>query len=269
MFIEKLKNSAKKNRSLVCVGLDFDPTKADKAFQNDPLSFNKMVIDATIDTVCCYKPNSAFYEAIGINGIDALAKTVEYINGRVPVILDAKRGDIGNTSGAYAKAAFEILGADAITIAPYMGFDSVTPFLEYSEKGVFVLCLTSNPGSADFQRLEYNGEPLFISVAKKCDEWSKSKNPNIGLVVGATQADMNLVRKVTSLPFLIPGVGAQGGDMKTALLSGYANGFAVINSSRNIIFPPGSGDPSARIRTAAISMKEEILTILQSGGLYL
>ncbi|MBL8026110.1 MAG: orotidine-5'-phosphate decarboxylase [Fibrobacteres bacterium] len=269
MFVEKLKNSARKNRSLVCVGLDFDPEKAGETFRKDPLGFNRMVIDATIDIVCCYKPNSAFYEVLGRKGIEALEKTIEYIDGRVPVILDAKRGDIGNTSSAYAKAAFEILGADAVTIAPYMGFDSVLPFLEYPDRGVFVLCLTSNPGSADFQRFESNGHPLFIHVAKKCNEWAQDKNPNIGLVVGATQADMASVRAVTSLPFLVPGVGAQGGDLKAAITAGYANGFAVINSSRNIIFPAGTGDAAPRVRAAALSLREEILTILQSGGLYL
>jgi orotidine-5'-phosphate decarboxylase len=269
MFIDKLKNSARKNRSLVCVGLDFDPEKVGESFSKDPLAFNRMIVDATIDIVCCYKPNSAFYEVLGQKGMEALEKTIEYIDGRVPVILDAKRGDIGNTSSAYAKTAFELLGVDAVTVAPYMGFDSVLPFLEYPDRGVFVLCLTSNPGSSDFQRLEFNGMPLYLHVAKKCNEWATDKNPNIGLVVGATQADMATVRSASQLPFLIPGVGAQGGDLKSAIMAGYANGFAIINSSRNIIFPAGTGDPAPRVRAAALSLREEILSLLQSGGLYL
>jgi len=153
-FLEKLDKAIAKNNSLLCIGLDVNFSKLPTSLLQsvDPVfNFNKAIIDSTADLVCAYKPNMAFYEALGTYGLESLLKTIEYIPKHIPVILDAKRGDIGNTSSAYAKSIFEIFKADATTIKPYMGFDSIEPFLEYRDKGIFVLCLTSNPSAKDFQ----------------------------------------------------------------------------------------------------------------------
>ncbi|MFH0920990.1 MAG: orotidine-5'-phosphate decarboxylase [Fibrobacterota bacterium] len=259
MFLDKLTTAVKKNNSLLCVGLDFDSAKTPAPFQGDPLGYNKIIIEATSDLVCAYKPNMAFYEALGIAGLVALEKTIAAVPSHIPVILDAKRGDIGNTSAAYARAAFEWLGADAITVAPYMGRDSVEPFLRFKGKGVFVLCLTSNPGSCDFQKLKCGDRFLYLEVAEKCNAWAREISPEIGLVVGATQDEIAEVRAVTRCPFLIPGVGAQGGDLKKAVQQGGKNGaLAIINASRSIIYPAGTGDPATRIRQSAHELKDEI-----------
>ena len=187
---EKIAAAAAANNSRICVGLDSERSRLPEsvAGKTDPVySFNCAVIEATIDLVCCYKPNMAFYEAEGVEGLKALAATIKYIDGRVPVILDAKRGDIGNTARNYARAAFDRLGADAVTVNPYLGFDSVEPFLEYPGKGIFILCLTSNPSSADFQ-LSPDGSPLYEQVATKVLEWDQGKG-RLGLVVGATHPE--------------------------------------------------------------------------------
>ncbi len=260
-FNEHLKNVIKKNDSLVCVGLDIEPSKLPKhlSTSSDPLwEFNKGIIDATIDLVCAYKPNSAFYEAEGEAGMRLLKRTIEHINGRVPVILDVKRGDIGNTAKAYAKSAFDDLKADAVTVSPYMGFDSLEPFLTYKDKGVFMLCLTSNPGAADFQKPD-----LFKKVADKAAGWNRTHG-NIGLVVGATNsADIAEVRTRTpGIPFLVPGVGAQGGSIKDVMDYGArtADDICIINSSRGILFASGEKDFSEAARTATKKLRDEINT---------
>jgi len=187
-FADKLLKAVQRNQSLVCVGLDPDPELMPQMRLFD---FNKAIIDVTSDLVCAYKPNLAFYEALGVEGLTALQRTVDYIPDDIPVIGDAKRGDIGNTARAYAKALFETLGFDAATVNPYLGYDSIEPFINYRDKAVFILCRTSNPGALDFQALTYwsggpdsKQEPLFKLVAQKAKEWNK--NNNIGLVVGAT-----------------------------------------------------------------------------------
>jgi len=262
-FLEKLDSAVKKNNSLLCVGLDIDLKKIPDSLLNkgDPIfDFNKAIINATKDIVCAYKPNMAFYEMYGIYGIEALIKTIEYIYTlEIPVILDAKRGDVGNTASAYAKSLFEIYKADAITVSPYLGKDSLDPFFEYKEKGIFVLCLTSNPGSKDFQNTG-NDDPLFKQVAKKVREWNV--NGNAGLVVGATKPEeLKEIRSmVGDMPILIPGIGAQGGDTaKTVRYGTNKKGErAIINSSRNIIFASTGEDFAGSARVAARKLKEEI-----------
>ena len=165
-FLEKLDAAVKKNNSLLCIGLDIDLKKIPASLLNkgDPIfDFNKAIIDATKDLVCAYKPNIAFYEMYGVYGMQALIKTIEYATDHIPIILDAKRSDIGHTASAYAKAIFDIYKADATTVNPYLGGDSLEPFLEYTDKGIFVLCLTSNPGSKDFQNIAVYGNDVFIS----------------------------------------------------------------------------------------------------------
>jgi orotidine 5'-phosphate decarboxylase subfamily 2 len=240
-FKDKLNNASKINNSLLCVGLDVDLSKASQ--YKSIFDFNKAIIDATKDLVCAYKPNIAFYEMYGIKGLEDLIKTIEYIHKfNIPVILDAKRGDIGNSSAAYAKAVFEVYKADAVTVNPYMGEDSLKPFMDYEDKGVFVLCLTSNPGSKDFQ------PPIFKSVAKKFSRY--------GLVVGATKPEeLKEIRKIApNALLLIPGVGAQGGDLESIVKIGGKN--IIINASRSIIY---SDNPQAAAKKLRDEINEKIV----------
>ena len=264
-FIDKLLNSARSNNSLLCIGLDPDPELMPPGVS--VLDFNNAIIEATYDLVCAYKPNLAFYEAMGVEGLRALAATVGCIPDTVPVIGDAKRGDIGNTAKAYARALFEGYGFDAVTVNPYLGGDSLEPFIEYEDKGVFVLCRTSNPGSADLQDLKVGKQHLFEVVAKKALEWNEYGN--IGLVVGATYPDdIRRVRRICpDMPILIPGVGKQGGDLEAAVRSGVdANREkAIINSSRGIIFASKGKDFAEAARAAAIETRDEINRCLKVG----
>lgn len=255
-FVDHLDQTAKKNNSLLCVGLDVDLKKipANLINSEDPFFlFNKSIIDATKDLVCAYKPNSAFYEMYGLPGISSLMKTIDYLHELgLPVILDAKRGDVGHSSDAYAKAAFQAFKADAVTVSPYMGYDSVKPFLDYPDKGVFVLCLTSNAGSRDFET-KGDKEPLYLTVAKHANAWNE--HGNCGLVVGATKPEeIKEIRQIAGdMPLLIPGVGAQGGDLAAAVKFGInKQGLrAVINSSRGILY---AADP----RTEAKKLRDEM-----------
>ena len=261
-FIEKLTNAARKNKSLLCVGLDPDPERMpDKV---GVFEFNKAIIDATSDLVCAYKPNVAFYEALGNDGLDALKRTVDYIPENIPVIADAKRSDIGNTARAYARALFDILNFDATTVNPYLGFDSIEPFIEYRDKGVFILCRTSNAGAVDFQALrcevENDHRPLFEVVALKARQWDI--HSNIGLVVGATYPDeLRLIRQIQpDMPLLIPGIGAQGGDLALTVRYGVdAHGEkAIINSSRQILYASREKDFAEAARRVASELREQI-----------
>lgn len=225
--------SNKKTR--LCVGLDPDLTKIPARFlkaENPILEFNKFIIDQTKEFAAAYKPNMAFYEAAGFKGIGALFESIRYIPPDIAVILDAKRGDIGNTSQAYAKMIFENMNADATTVAPYMGTDSIEPFLKYKNNYTFVLCLTSNPGAADFEKPE-----LYKKVAGKITEWNKPYG-NCGAVVGATNnTELTELREIMpDVNFLIPGIGAQGGDLENTIKSIKKSGSFLINSSRNIIY---------------------------------
>ncbi len=260
-FIERLDEASKKNNSLLCIGLDIDLKKIPASLLNkgDPIfDFNKAIIDSTKDLVCAYKPNIAFYEMYGIYGLQALIKTIEYIGGEVPVILDAKRGDIGNTALAYAKAVFDVFKADAVTLNPYMGFDSIEPFLMYKDKGLFILCLTSNHSSKDFQT--DGAEPLYKQVAKKVKIWNNFGN--CGLVVGATNPEeLKEIRSIAGeMPILIPGIGAQGGDLHSSVRFGVTKkgDRAIINSSRGIIYASTGEDFAGTARVAARKLKEEI-----------
>ncbi|HEX78897.1 MAG TPA: orotidine-5'-phosphate decarboxylase [Dehalococcoidia bacterium] len=261
-FTEKLNAATEKNESLLCIGLDPDPELMPDRI--GILDFNRAIIDATRDLVCAYKLNFAFYEAFGSDGFDALRFTADYIRDEIPVIGDAKRADIGNTAKAYARAIFSSLGFDAATVNPYLGFDAIEPFIEYRDKGVFILCRTSNPGSADFQSLNCNANnetaPLFELVADKASQWNEYGN--IGLVVGATcPEELKAIRsKHSDMLLLIPGVGAQGGDIKKAVSSGVdANGKkAIINSSRQIIYASRGKDFDSAARKAASRLRDQI-----------
>lgn len=235
-FFDRLHDRIRTVDSVVSVGLDPDPDRLPAYIQDADLprwAFNRRIIDATHEHAACYKPNAAFYE--DADGWRALRETIAYAQGKdVPVLLDAKRGDIGNTARQYASVLDE---ADAITVNPYMGADSLQPFLSREEKGVFILCRTSNAGGADIQDLELDdGRTVYEAVATLASEWNE--NDNVGLVVGATAPDeLEAIReRVPDLPFLVPGVGAQGGDEAAAVEHGLANGVGLVNSSRGIIF---------------------------------
>lgn len=240
-FLTKFKNASQKNNSLVCVGLD-----------QSNFEFNKKIIDQTHDLVCCYKPNSAFYEGEGSNGIDALKQTCAYIrNFDIPIILDAKRADIDNTNQGYIKFAFEYLQADALTLHPYLGKLALKPFLDLKDKFFFILCRTSNPGAQEFQDLKTDGKMLFEKVAENVSkDWNT--NHNCGLVTGATYPEeLKKIRNIVgAMPLLIPGVGAQGADVEKTVKAALGGDF-LINSSRGIIF---SDNP----RLAAKKLKENI-----------
>ena len=256
-FTDKLLNASRKSKSWLCIGLDPDPELMPTV---DVLQFNKAIVEATSDLVCAYKPNLAFYEALGTEGLAILEKTVKCIPGDIPVIGDAKRGDIGNTARAYARALFSVLGLDAATVNPYLGFDSIEPFINYQDKGVFILCRTSNKGAADFQNLTTNGLPLYEAVAQKAKEWNTYGN--IGLVVGATYPEeLKKIRSICpEMPFLIPGVGAQGGDLASAVGYGVdARGEkAIINMSRQILYASKEKDFARAARNIAEKIRNQI-----------
>ena len=228
------------------------------------LDFNKAIIEATSDLVCAYKPNIAFYEALGLDGLNSLLKTVEIVPPHIPIIGDAKRGDIGNTARMYARALFSTFGFDAVTVNPYLGSDSLKPFLEYGEKGIFVLCRTSNPGSSDFQSLKCSSEgghhPLYMAVAQKARTWNKLGN--VGLVVAATYPDeLREVRAICpDMPLLIPGIGTQGGDLTAAANHGVDSRGekAIIVSSRSIIYASRDSDFAEASRRAAQQLRDRI-----------
>jgi orotidine 5'-phosphate decarboxylase subfamily 2 len=242
--------------TLLCVGLDPAPG----TFEGSAADHCRRLVDATIDAAVAFKPNSAFFEAIGLDGMEQLARVIQHIDDERIVILDAKRGDIGSTAAAYARAAFEVLGARAVTVSPYLGGDSVAAFTRFADRGAFVLCHTSNPGATDLQTLESGGEPLYLHVARRAREWDALGN--VGLVVGATYPDaIHAVRQVADLPLLVPGVGAQGGDVGEAVRAGLdASGRGlVVNSSREIA---RSSDP----REAALRLRDELNAARRRAG---
>lgn len=265
-FITKLLSASRRNRSLLCVGLDSDirkiPQSLVKEFGDEAIfEFNKCIIDATVDLVCAYKPNIAFYEMLGPKGLELLKKTREYIPKEIPVIIDAKRGDIPNTAEAYAKALFEFYNADAVTVNPYLGQDSLEPFLRYREKCTFLLCRTSNPGARDFQDLDCGGQPLYQVIAKKAVEWNSRHN--IGIVAGATfPEELGIIRKIVGdeMPLLILGVGPQGADLQKAVKNGVNSRGerAIISVSRSVIFASSKKDFAQAARRAAEKLCNEI-----------
>ena len=264
-FAEKLNHAWRKNNSLVCVGLDPDLTKLPACLQDKEFpifEFNKAIIDATADIVCSYKPQAAYYQ--GQNADRELKMTIDYIlenYPEVPVILDFKRGDIGSTSEMYAKEAYERYKADACTLNPYMGTDTLKPFLDHADKGAVILCRTSNPSSSELQELIAGDKQIYKHVAELAErKWNY--NNNVMLVIGATfPEELGEVRTLCpEIPFLVPGVGAQGGDVKKVLENGLDNnGFGlVINSSRGIIYADNSENFAAGARDATIKLNELI-----------
>ena len=248
---------------MLCIGLDPEP----ELMPVDIMEFNRAIIAATHDLVCAYKPNLAFYEALGPKGLAVLEKTIEYMPDDIPVIGDAKRGDIGNTAKAYAKALFSAFGFDAATVNPYLGFDSIEPFLEYQDKGIFILCRTSNPGAQDFQNLYCTGElTLYEKVARKAKEWNVYGN--IGLVVGATYPEeLKKVRSICpEMCLLIPGIGAQGGDLASAVNYGVdaRGGKAVIAVSRQVLYTSRKKDFAEAARDMAEKIRNQINSHLSS-----
>ncbi len=265
LFTQRLDDTACRNQSLLCVGLDpWLPSMATK----DIAKFNAAIIEATADLVCAYKPNYAFYEAQGIDGLRAMQVTIAEAHRReVPVILDAKRGDIGSTAMAYAQAAFHVWQADAVTVNPYMGGDTLEPYLAYEDRGVFVLTRTSNPGGRDFEELLIQGEgrptPLFEHVTALVQAWDT--HGNAGLVVGATAPEeLARVREIApEMPLLIPGIGTQGGDLESSVRNGIdARGLrAVINASRSITYASKGADYAEAARQAAHELRDGINAI--------
>ncbi len=252
-FHEQVKSRISDSKSVLCIGLDTIINRLPESIQNKPqpqLLFNQKIIDATHDLVCCYKPNLAFYLSEGPSGLETLQQTIEYSHSKdVPVILDAKFGDIGHTADYYAKTAFDYLNADAVTLNPYMGKESIVPFADSSEKTLFILCYTSNFSRIDIQmqKLEHAivpGEPLYQTVAKKILEWNEKGN--LGAVVGATAPEeMAEIRMKlgNTVPILCPGVGIQGGDLEEILWSGQAEyGSLIVNISRAILYASSADD---------------------------
>jgi len=266
----------KKKRSFLCVGLDTDIQKIPEHLfdTDDPVFvFNREIIDATASYAVAYKPNLAFYESLGTQGWQSLEKTVTYIRDNYPdifIIADAKRGDIGNTSGLYARAFFETLEFDAVTVAPYMGEDSVKPFLAYPGKWVILLALTSNKGAADFQYLEdkESGDRLFESVLKTSQTWGSAEN--MMYVVGATKAEkLKEIRNIVPDHFLlVPGVGAQGGSLQEVARNGMNSTCGLlVNSSRNIIYASDGEDFAQKAGEAAKEVQLEMKALLEEAGL--
>jgi orotidine-5'-phosphate decarboxylase len=269
MTTQQLVSQIKKKKSFLCIGLDVDLNKIPKHLlkEDDPIfAFNKAIIDATHHLCVAYKPNTAFYEAYGLKGWQALEKTIDYINKNHPeifTIADAKRGDIGNTSTMYAKAFFEDLAFDSVTVAPYMGKDSVEPFLAFEDKHTILLALTSNQGAFDFQTKTVDGIELYKQVLETSKSWQNSEN--LMYVVGATKAEFLVdIRKIIPDSFLlVPGVGAQGGNLQEVCRYGMNNTIGLlINSSRGIIYASNQEDfaqaAAAKAKVLQLEMESEL-----------
>ncbi len=274
MTSQELFENIKKKKSFLCVGLDTDINKIPRELLDttDPIfAFNKQIIDATHEVTVAYKPNLAFYESLGVNGWNSLEKTVNYLKYNYPdifIIADAKRGDIGNTSAMYAKAFFDHMEFDSVTVAPYMGEDSVKPFLTYVDKWVILLALTSNKGAADFQYMNENDEKLFERVIKKSAEWGTEEN--LMYVVGATKAEMLAdIRKIIPNHFLlVPGVGAQGGSLEEVAKNGMNDKCGLlVNSSRGIIYASNGSDFAEKAGEAAKAVQIDMEAALKEHGL--
>lgn len=272
-FLEKVHHRWHDGRTLLCIGLDPEldqlPTAQGADVETALVTFNTAIIDATADLVCAYKPNAAFYERHGAAGWNALARTIAYIHSHypdVPVLVDAKRGDMGNTAHAYADAIFDTLGAGAVTLHPYLGGDALQPFLRRADRGCFILAHTSNPGASEFQDLTLRAadgmeEPLYLAVARTvAQRWNA--NGNCGLVVGATYPEqLQAIRQaVGDLPLLIPGIGAQGGDLAAVMRVGLDSQGAglLISASRSIIYASSGADFADAARREAQQLRDAI-----------
>jgi orotidine-5'-phosphate decarboxylase len=264
-FIRRIEAAQQANNSLLCVGLDPEPSKFPAHLAQSPdavFEFNRAIIDATADLVCCFKPQIAHFAALGEE--NALLRLIQHIHANhpaIPVILDAKRGDIGSTAEKYAQEAFERYKADAVTLNPYLGKDSIDPFLNYADKGVILLCRTSNPGARDLQDLDCSGKPLYQRVAETiATQWNANKN--CLLVVGATWPEqLAEVRTIVGdMPFLVPGIGAQGGDVEQIIKHGRGKNSdaLIISSSRAILYASNTSNFAEAARAAAIKQRDEI-----------
>ena len=270
MTRDSLVEQIRQKRSFLCIGLDTDLRKVPSFLHSyaDPVfEFNRRIIDATRDLCVAYKPNIAFYEALGAAGWQSLARTMEYLGDEHFTIADAKRGDIGNTSKLYARAFFEQMNFDAVTVAPYMGEDSVTPFLEFPGKWVILLALTSNAGSRDFQMdKQENGQPLYEKVMRRAMEWGSPDN--LMFVLGATHPEKFAELRAIAPEhyFLVPGVGAQGGDLEGVSRHGFNDHCGLlVNSSRGIIFAGSGEDFAEQAREAASAVQREMAGVLGVG----
>ncbi len=265
-FLDMLRDATARNHSLLCVGLDPDPAKFPTHWRGDAgkiFDFCAAIVDATADLVCAFKPQIAYFAAHGAEGqLEKLMGHIRAVAPHVPVILDSKRGDIGSTAEQYAKEAFERYGADAVTLSPFMGFDSVTPYLQYEGKGAFLLCRTSNPGGDDLQAqtlADVPGQPTVFEHVARLAQGPWNLNGQLGLVVGATRPqEIERVRAVApTLPLLIPGVGAQGGDA-VATVRAAQGGPMVINSSRAILYASAEADFAQAARAAAMATRTQL-----------
>jgi orotidine-5'-phosphate decarboxylase len=273
-FAERLARAMRRHDSLLCVGLDPEVGKLPAPLRHLPpaeavVAFNRAIVEATSDLVACYKPNIAFYEALGPAGLEALRRTLAAIPPGIPTICDAKRGDIANTMRLYAQALFDVYGFDAVTASPYLGQDALEPFLSRRDRGIFILCRTSNPGAADIAELRVAaagpgghvpGRPLYLVVAERVRAWNV--NRNAGLVVGATAPhDLARVREVCpDLPILVPGIGPQQGDLEGAVGAGLDAGRAglLIVAARQVLYASSGADFPAAARRAALALRERL-----------
>ena len=268
-FREKYEAAAAANGSLLCVGLDPDPSRLPPGTDVD--AWLREVIEATSDLVCCYKPNAAFFEARGSVGMEALLQLIEGVPDEIPVLLDAKRGDVGHSAEFYARAVFEVLGADAVTVNSYLGGDAVEPFVAYEDRHAFVLCRTSNAGAGELQdrALAGSGEggrPLYLEVAARANEWNT--RGNVGLVVGATYPEeARAIREICpDLLFLMPGVGAQAGELEAAVHAALdaRGGGIIVNASRSVLYPRAGGPEASRAE--ARRLRDAIAEAVRTAG---
>ena len=268
MTLDALYQQMQRKQSFLCVGLDSDPQRIPAHLQNEPdpvLAFNRAIIEATLPYAVAYKPNLAFYEAQGAKGWETLARTLELIPPEVFTIADAKRGDIGNTARLYARTFFETYDFDALTVAPYMGHDSVSPFLEVPDKWTFLLALTSNPGAQDFQYLPTREGPLYERVLRQSQRWASEQPGQLGYVVGATRSE-EIARIRTLVPealLLVPGIGAQGGDLQAVCEQGRTRqGGLLINASRSILYASPGEDFADKAAAAARALQVQMQTFV-------
>src|SRR6266581_7261921 len=269
-FLDKLLATSRQQNSLLCVGLDPEPERFPAQLQNMTVAkavtyFCQGIIEATAPYVCAFKPNLAFFEVLGPEGMYIFREVLRAIPAHIPIIVDAKRGDLGNTARYYAATVFDVYGCDAVTVNPYLGYDSVTPFLAYHEKGIMLLCRTSNPGAHDFQDLLVYGEngqvkPLYEVVAQRVQSWNKEGN--CGLVVGATYPrELRTIRSLCpDMPILIPGVGAQGGDLEASVVAGVdaCGERAIIAVSRTVLYAGDGADYAALAANEARLLRDRI-----------
>jgi orotidine-5'-phosphate decarboxylase len=263
-FADKLAEAVRTNNSLLCVGLDPDLDQIPGHLHGDVAKFNREIIEATSSLVCAYKPNLAFYEALGADGWDALRETLRAVPSHIPVIADGKRGDIGNTAAAYARAALVSLGCDAMTVNAWGGKDSVEPFLEHTTKGILIWCRSSNPSAVDFQDLvvDFRGGrmPLWQAMALNANDWNT--HDNVGLVMGATYpAQLGEARRLCpTMPFLVPGVGAQDGSLSDSVRAGVtaAGDGIIINASRSVLYASRDTDYAMMAQFVAERLRNNI-----------